>query len=144
MLALVWRVGSARAEEIAPEVQRASEGAREARERADRLRKGGREDLAKLADELAEARTVVAAEAERTIAAEREASEAEEAQLEALKQLDRATAAREERRERLARLADQTAQAEGEAKAPVIVSMPKARRSSPARPSTSTKKGGAK
>lgn len=133
-----------RAEEASPEVQRATEGAREAKERAERLRKAGREDLAKLADELAEGRRAVAEETERAIAAERDASEAEEAQLEALKQLDRATAAREERRERLARLADQTAQAESEAKAPNIVSMPKARRSSAPKAVVAPKKGGAK
>jgi hypothetical protein len=123
---------------------RTREGVRDASERAERFRKGGREDLAKLADDLAETRRSVAEEGDRAAAAEREANEAEEAQLEALKQLDRATAAREERRERMARLADQTAQAESEAKAPVIVSMPKTRKSAPARSSTTVKKGGAK
>ncbi len=111
-----------------PAAARANAAAAEAAERADRLRKGGREDLARLADELAEARRGLAADLERAQAAEDEASRAEESHAAALRDLDRAAAAREERRQRIARLADQLAQAEADLKEPPVVSMPKGRK----------------
>ena len=129
-LACALGLAPARAAEPAPspEVARANAAASEAAERADRLRKAGREDLAKLADELAEARRAVVRELERAQAAEDEAARAEEAHAEALRDLDRATAAREERRQRIARLADQLAQAEADLKEPPVVSMPKGKK----------------
>ena len=129
-LACAMGLAPARAAEPAPspEVARANAAVVDATERADRLRKAGREDLAKLADDLAEARRTVVRELERAQAAEEGASRAEEAQAEALRELDRATAAREERRQRVARLADQLAQAEADLKEPPVVSMPKGKK----------------
>jgi hypothetical protein len=132
-LACTIGLASARAAEPAPnpEVARANAAATEAAERADRLRKAGREDLAKLADDLAEERRAVAREIERAHGLEGEAARAEEAHAEALRELDRATAAREERRQRVARLADQLAQAEADLKEPPVVSMPKGKKGAP-------------
>ncbi len=105
--------------------------AQEARERADRLRKAGREDLARLADDLAELRQAVAIEVGQAVAAEGAARAAEEAQAKGIERLDRARAGRDERRQRLARLADQLQQAERELEVPPVVSMPKVRKSVP-------------
>ena len=107
------------------ELDRAEMGVREATDRADRLRKAGRADLADLAEGLVTARKAVVDALRKALDAEREAGAAEEAHAAALKNLDRATAAREERRQRLARLADQLAQAEKELEAPAVVSMPR-------------------
>ncbi len=133
----------AHADELPSEAQRAADGVRDATERAARHRTAGREDLASLADALADARRRLSEEIDRALAAEREATEAEEGHLEALKHLDRSTATREERRDRLARLADQIAQAETEARAPAIVSMPKTRKTGVRTPAPA-RKGGAK
>lgn len=125
-LACTLGLAAAQAEEAAPnpEVVRANATAVEATERANRLRAGGRDDLAKLADELADERRALARDLERAAGLEREAARAEEVHAESLRELDRAAAAREERRQRIARLADQVEQAEADRRDPRVVSMP--------------------
>lgn len=132
-LAIALAVGRARAADAPPtaEVARAGEAVVEAAERASRLRRSGRADLAAIADEVVEARRAVHREVEAAVSAEGAAARAEEAQGAALRELDRAAAAREERRQRLARLADQLAQAETELREPPVVAMPKGRRGPP-------------